>query len=213
MCEEYYAKVGVPVRQSVTLQSHFVELYSGFKNAIRGLSLIVGAPKCPSSFVNDDTEVNNYIQNLQEYLLNSKKIPKKWWSSEVVQLLLQLHLEYVKDFGGSQQGISFIESKKQQNKSKFITDQQNRETELARKRAVEEEEGVAAASHRREVAEQSKRMADCLEKLVTPTLQDITKVVDEKLQAHQAQVTQSAQQMLGNFLAEIKDAIHENHTG
>ncbi len=73
MCEEYYAKVGVPVRQSVTLQSHFVELYSGFKNAIRGLSLIVGAPKCPSSFVNDDTEVNNYIDNLQEYLLNSTK--------------------------------------------------------------------------------------------------------------------------------------------
>jgi hypothetical protein len=140
MCEEYYAKVGVPVRQSVTLQSHFVELYSGFKNGIHGISLIVGAHKCPASFVNDDTEVNNYIQNLQEYLLNSKKIPKKWWSSEVVQLLLQLHLEYVKDFGGSQQGISFIESKKQQNKSKFITDQQNRETELARKRAVEEEE-------------------------------------------------------------------------
>jgi len=127
--------------------------------------------------------------------------------------LLQLHLEYVKDFGGSQQGISFIESKKQQNKSKFFTDQQNRETELARKRAVEEEELVAAASNSREVAEQSKHMADCLEKLVTPTLQDITKVVNEKLQAHQAQVTQSAQQMLGNFLAETKDAIHENHTG
>jgi hypothetical protein len=140
MCDEYYAKVGVPVRQSVTLQSHFVELYSGFKNAIHGLSLIVGAPKCPSSFVNDDTEVNNYIDNMQEYLLNSKRIPKKWWSSEVVQLLLQLHLEYVKDFGGSQQGIAFIESKKQQNKSKFITDQQNRETELARKQAVKEEE-------------------------------------------------------------------------
>jgi hypothetical protein len=27
MCEEFYAKVGVPVRQSATLQSHFVELY------------------------------------------------------------------------------------------------------------------------------------------------------------------------------------------
>jgi uncharacterized FlaG/YvyC family protein len=213
MCEEYYAKVGVPVRQSVMLQSHFVELYSGFKNGIHGLTLIVSAPKCPASFVNDDTEVNNYIENLQEYLLNSKKIPNKCWSSKVVQLLLQLHLEYVKDFGGSQQGISFVESKKQQNKSKFYTDQQNRETELARKRAVEEEERVAAASNRREVAEQSKRMADCLEKLVTPTLQDITKVVDEKLQAHQAQVTQSAQKMLGNFLAEIKDAIHENRTG
>jgi len=64
MCEEYYAKVGVPVRQSVTLQSHFVELYSGFKNGIHGLTLIVSAPKCPASFVNDDTEVNNYIENL-----------------------------------------------------------------------------------------------------------------------------------------------------
>ena len=78
---------------------------------------------------------------------------------------------------------------------------------------MEEEERVAAASHRREVAEQSKRMADYLEKLVTPTSQDVTKIVDEKLQAHQAQVTQSVQQMLGNFLAEIKDAIHENRTG
>jgi hypothetical protein len=56
-------------------------------------------------------------------------------------------------------------------------------------------------------------MADCLEKLVAPFSQDIMKVVDEKLQAHQAQVNQSVQQMLGKFLAEIKDAIHENHAG
>jgi hypothetical protein len=56
-------------------------------------------------------------------------------------------------------------------------------------------------------------MADCLEKLVTPSSQDITKIVDEKLQVHQAQVTQTVQQMLGNFLSEIKDAIRENCTG
>jgi len=90
--------------------------------------------------ISNETKVNNYVENLHNFLLNSKKIPKKWWNIEVVQLLLQLHLAYVKDFGGSQQGASFIESKKQQNKSKFETDQQNRETELARKRAVEEEE-------------------------------------------------------------------------
>jgi hypothetical protein len=125
MVEGYYGKLGSG-RSSVTLQSHFVELYSAFKNGIRGLSMLVGAPKYPSSIDVDATEFDNYVANLVEFLLNNKKIPKKWWSFVVAKLLLQLHLKSVKEFGSGVQGAFFLENKKQVTKSKFEMDQKNR---------------------------------------------------------------------------------------
>jgi hypothetical protein len=55
-------------------------------------------------------------------------------------------------------------------------------------------------------------MADCFEKNSnnTSTSNDISKVVDEKLEAHQAQVLTSVQQMLEYFLNEMRDAVHEH---
>jgi len=76
MVEGYYGKLGSG-RSSVTLQSHFVEVYSAFKNGIRGLSMLVGAPKCPSNVDVDATEFDNYVANLLDFLLSNKKIPKK----------------------------------------------------------------------------------------------------------------------------------------
>ncbi|MFN9983515.1 MAG: hypothetical protein ACK53Y_26550, partial [bacterium] len=76
MVEGYYGKLGSG-RSSVTLQSHFVEVYSAFKNVIRGLSMLVGAPKCPSNVDVDATEFDNYVANLLDFLLSNKKIPKK----------------------------------------------------------------------------------------------------------------------------------------
>ncbi len=99
MFEGYYLKVGIPARQPSTLQSQFVKLYSGFKNGIRGLSLVAGAPKCPDKYVEDDVSVNNFIVSLHSFLSSNKKVPKKWWSVEVVRVLLQLHLTYAKDYG------------------------------------------------------------------------------------------------------------------
>ncbi len=70
-------------RQSATLQSHFVKLYSAFKNGIRGLLVLVGALKCPNSF-NESVVVENYVLSLNEFLMSNKKLPKKWWSEDVV---------------------------------------------------------------------------------------------------------------------------------
>jgi hypothetical protein len=87
MVEGYYGKLGSE-KSSATLQSHFVEFYSAFKNGICGLSMLVGAPKCPSNVDVDATEFDNYVANLLEFLLSNKKSPKKWWSFEVAKLLL-----------------------------------------------------------------------------------------------------------------------------
>lgn len=68
-------KVRVVARHSATLQSHFVELYSAFKNGIRGLMVLVGTPKCRNNF-NDNVSFN-------EFLTSNKKIHKKCWSEDV----------------------------------------------------------------------------------------------------------------------------------
>jgi hypothetical protein len=50
-----------------------------------------------------------------------------------------------------------------------------------------------------------------LGKICCAVFSDLNKVVDEKLEACQALVAASVQQMLGNYLAEIKVVICENH--
>jgi hypothetical protein len=52
MVEQYYNAFGYNCRPLATLQSHFVNLYSAFKNGIRGLLLVTGAPKIPAKYVN-----------------------------------------------------------------------------------------------------------------------------------------------------------------
>jgi hypothetical protein len=209
MVEQYYKTYGYNVRPSSKLQSHFVDMYSAFKNGIRGLSVVVGAPKCPIKFDNDAGEVEDFVNALEAHLTTKKGSPKKWWSTEVIKLLLELHIDYSKDFGIGSQGVAFLEEKKADQKSKYERDQKNREDMLAKKRALEEEERLEAAKNRKIVAEQSIRMADCFEKIANnaTTSTDISKVVDEKLEAHQARVVTSVQNMLGNFLNEVKVAI------
>jgi hypothetical protein len=46
--------------------------------------------------------------------------------------------------------------------------------------------------------------------MCAPSTQDVSRAVEERLEAHQAQVSASVQQMLGAFLTEIKDVIREN---
>jgi hypothetical protein len=108
-------------------------------------------------------------------------------------------LKSVKEFGSGVQGVSFHDNKKQATKSKFEMDQKNRETELTRKLALEEEERKKAATNRKKVAQQSKRIADCLERMCAPSTQDVSRAVEERLEVHQAQISASVQQMLGPF--------------
>ena len=154
MVEGYYGKLGSG-RSSVTLQSHFAEFYSAFKNGICGLSMLVGAPKCMSNVDVDATEFDNHVANLLEFLLSNKKSPKKWWSCEVAKLLLQLHLKSVKEFGSGVQGASFLDNKKQVTKSKFEMDQKNWENKLVWKCTAEEEAHLEAAKNQKMVAESS----------------------------------------------------------
>jgi hypothetical protein len=106
MIDNYYLQLGVVPRASSTLHSHFVELYSAFKQGVRSLLLVPGAPKCPSS-VADEEAIGFYVQNLFQLLISDMKKyqPKKWWSMEVTSLLLCLHLSYMKSFGNGDQTV------------------------------------------------------------------------------------------------------------
>jgi hypothetical protein len=111
-------------------------MYSAFKNGIRGLSVVVGAPTCPTKFDDDASEVEDFVKALEAHLTTKKGSPKKWWSTEVIKLLLELHIDYSKDFGIGSQGVAFLEEKKADQKSKYERDQKNCEDILAKKRAV-----------------------------------------------------------------------------
>ncbi len=50
----------------------------------------------------DDEESVSYLKALFEILQSNRKFqPKKWWSVEVTQQLLRLHLDYNKAFGSN----------------------------------------------------------------------------------------------------------------
>jgi hypothetical protein len=124
----------------------------------------------------------------------------------VVLVLLQLHLTYAKDYGTGAQGTTFLEAKKKDQQSKFETNQRNRESELAKRHQMEEDEHKKAAKNRKIAAGQLVRMADCFERISSAASQDVSKIVEEKLEQkspHQRQMMDSVQQMLGNFLQQI----------
>jgi hypothetical protein len=74
MVENYYLQLGVVPRASSTLHSHFVEFYSAFKQGVRSLSLVPGAPQCPSSVSEGDEEaVGCCVQNLFQLLASDTK--------------------------------------------------------------------------------------------------------------------------------------------
>jgi hypothetical protein len=163
---DVYKQMNVAPRQSTTLHGHFVDLYSALKQGIRALSLQSGAPKCPTNLtdaVDEESEV--YVKALLEMLQSDKKFsPKKWWSVEVTQQLLKLHLDYNTVFGGNmKQDVNWLSSQRSVIKSKFENDQKNREHEIARKRAAEEEERVEAAKTRKLMADNSSKLVECLE--------------------------------------------------
>jgi hypothetical protein len=44
------------------------------KNGIRGLSLLVDAPKCPGNYDSSDDKVKDYTLSIQDYLSKNKKV-------------------------------------------------------------------------------------------------------------------------------------------
>ncbi len=143
-----------------------MDLYSALKQGIHALSLQSGAPKCPTTSTDvDDEESVLYVKALFEMLQSIRKFqPRRWWSVEVTQQLLNLHLEYDKAFGGNtKQDATWLNLQKVVARSKFETDQKNREDEIARKRAIKEAERVEVAKNRKLMTDNSSKLVQCLE--------------------------------------------------
>ncbi len=198
-------------RQSVTLYGHFVELYSAFKQAIWALSMTKGAAKCPSEFIECEASTDMFItQLLPTITSDSQKFQLwKWWSGEVVSMLLHLHLKYMRDFSNGAHYASWLEGKAVEHRGEFDSDQNNRENELARKRVVEEEENLEAAKNQKMVAESSIKLVVCVEKNASSSdtnkdeklgqmKDDIMKKMDEKLDTKFDSFFANMQRMMEN---------------
>jgi hypothetical protein len=170
MCKSYYVHWGTQPRLSTTLHTHLVDMYGAIKKGIGILSCNPAAQKCPVSYLEaDDADLQVYVTALFELIISDKNkfMPKKWWSLEVVSMLLHLHLQYSSQFGHGNQSLDWLEGKALQTKSKFEKDQRNREAELALKRKKEEEEQEGANKNRKMVAESSALLTTSLANTLT----------------------------------------------
>jgi hypothetical protein len=207
------------MRMSSTLLAHFVELYSAFKAGIRTLFVLPNSPKCPSSVsAANQKESEFYIKSLHSLLLSDKKKfqPSKWWSFEVVNLLLVLHLEHMKRFGSDNQSVQWLLGKAEKAKGKFDMDQKNWEAEIDRKRKLKEEEAKEAAQNRKVVAESSAKMCQTMEgsmQIFEGIAQSIghSSDIDDKLTAIQQNIMTDVQRKLdekfSSFLNVMKNML------
>jgi hypothetical protein len=84
-------------------------------------------------------------------------MPRNWWSTDVVSMLLALHHKYTSQFGVAEQSLEWLEGKSANTKTKFEKDQKNHEVELKLKR-------LEAARNRKLVAESSVKLTATLDK-------------------------------------------------
>ncbi len=84
-----------------------------FKQAIRALSTAKGAAKCPSKFLEGEPSTDMFVSQLLATITSDsgKFQLRKWWSGEVVSMLLHLHLNYMRDFSNGAQNASWLEGK------------------------------------------------------------------------------------------------------
>jgi hypothetical protein len=110
MVNKYYIPIGMSSRQSSTLQSHFVDLYGGLKQGIRGLSLVTNTKKCPSKYDEKDEDVQKYCEELLSLIMSNPKkcCPNKWWTLGIMELLLNMHLQYTTNYAIGKQDPSFF---------------------------------------------------------------------------------------------------------
>jgi cell division septum initiation protein DivIVA len=124
----------------------------------------------------------------------------KWWSLEVVQELLALHLLYIASYGPVKKDLASLAAKQQEQRSKFAMDQKNREALLREKRLLEEEERKESAKFHKVLAESSLKLADCPQKMSNrPSPNTILVAVNEKIQAVEEKVGKALDEKLGSF--------------
>jgi hypothetical protein len=71
-----------------------------------------------------DEDVLKYCGELLSFIMSNPKkcCPNKWWSLSVVELLLNMHVQYTTNYAAGKQDPSFLESKQQEQKTKFEND-------------------------------------------------------------------------------------------
>jgi hypothetical protein len=107
----FYDGVSAKPRESGTFHGHFCELYSALKSGIHLLSVLTKELLCPTFIENDnEEEFITYASKLYETLLSKPKTfkPWKWWSLEVVQLLLKLHVQSQNVYGSGKQDAATL---------------------------------------------------------------------------------------------------------
>jgi hypothetical protein len=92
--------------------------------------------KCPTVYEKGDDSAKQFINALNNLLvLDAKKcMSKKWWSRDVVEMLLPMHLANTSEFNGGQKKAGWLSEKATAHKSKFETDQKNRLDDAAKHR-------------------------------------------------------------------------------
>jgi hypothetical protein len=205
----------VQPRQSTILQTHFIELYGGLKQGNRELSLITSSSKCPVKLDINNVDLQLYIAKLFEFIVSNPKkcCPVKWWSTKVVEELLQLHTTYSKSFGVMKQDPSFLAQKQQEQRSKFMMDQKNREALLKKKQQFEDEERREAAKSRKVLADSSLTLADFLHKMSdnNNSSELLLAAVNKKIKVVEEKVTKAIDDKLGSFLAQMCEMLNRNH--
>jgi len=193
LCQNYYIPGGHGGRLSSALHGHIVELYGAFKKGVRNLSLIPGSPKCPTSYFEaTDSEISDYVDSLFSLIVSDKKkyMPRNWWSTDVVSMLLALHHKYTSQFGVAEQSLEWLDGKSANTKTKFEKDQKNREAELKLKRQREEEEQLEAAKNRKLVAESSVKLTATLDKFSDTFSSRSNHDIDDKFSSFKEDILQ-----------------------
>ncbi len=117
-------------------------------------------------------------------------MPRNWWSTDVVSMLLALHHKYTSQFGVAEQSLEWLDGKSANTKTKFEKDQKNREAELKLKRQREEEEQLEAAKNRKLVAESSVKLTATLDKFSDTFSSRSNHDIDDKLSSFKEDILQ-----------------------
>jgi hypothetical protein len=117
-------------------------------------------------------------------------MPRNWWSTDVVSMLLALHHKYTSQFGVAEQSLEWLDGKSANTKTKFEKDQKNREAELKLKRQREEEEQLEAAKNRKLVAESSVKLTATLDKFSDTFSSRSNHDIDDKFSSFKEDILQ-----------------------
>ncbi len=81
---------------SGALHGHFGDLYGAFQLGIKNLSVLDKKKKYPMEYQKGDDAWDQYVEALNNLqgLYARKYMSKKWWSQDVVETLLPLHLAW-----------------------------------------------------------------------------------------------------------------------